>query len=81
MPAIRKTLLQTRLPKVSRKSGRETNRLYRQNYGLTHNGIWDWGQSRLGFYYEKTDNTRMNEGSPAAARGVLPTTRRSPLTA
>ncbi|EAY4009997.1 TonB-dependent siderophore receptor [Salmonella enterica] len=44
------------------QSGRETNRLYRQNYGLTHNGIWDWGQSRLGFYYEKTDNTRMNEG-------------------
>lgn len=62
------------------QSGRETNRLYRQNYGLTHNGIWDWGQSRTGFY-EKTDNTRMNEGSPAAARGVLPTTRRSPLTA
>ncbi len=25
------------------QSGRETNRLYRQNYGLTHNGIWDWG--------------------------------------
>lgn len=48
--------------KILAQSGRETNRLYRQNYGLTHNGIWDWGQSRLGFYYEKTDNTRMNEG-------------------
>ncbi|END0924325.1 TonB-dependent siderophore receptor, partial [Escherichia coli] len=44
------------------KSGKETNRLYRQNYGITHNGIWDWGQSRFGVYYEKTNNTRMNEG-------------------
>ncbi|MCS5874432.1 hypothetical protein LN650_30845 [Klebsiella pneumoniae subsp. pneumoniae] len=35
------------------KSGEETNRLYRQNYGITHNGIWDWGQSRFGVYYEK----------------------------
>ncbi len=27
------------------QSGRETNRLYRQNYGLTHNGIWGWGKA------------------------------------
>ncbi|ECH0077468.1 TonB-dependent siderophore receptor [Salmonella enterica subsp. enterica serovar Kentucky] len=53
------------------QSGRETNRLYRQNYGLTHNGIWDWGQSRLGFYYEKTDNTRMNEGLSGGGEGRI----------
>lgn len=39
--------------------GSETNRLYRQSYGITHNGIWDWGASRLNFNYEKTNNTRI----------------------
>ncbi len=46
MLAIRKTVLQTRLPKVWRKvRAGIINRLYRQNYGLTHNGIWDWGKA------------------------------------
>lgn len=53
------------------QSGQETNRLYRQNYGLTHNGIWDWGQSRLGFYYEKTSNTRMDEGLSGGGEGRI----------
>ncbi|KFD21733.1 TonB-dependent siderophore receptor [Yokenella regensburgei] len=53
------------------QSGQETNRLYRQNYGLTHNGIWDWGQSRLGFYYEKTNNTRMDEGLSGGGEGRI----------
>ncbi|EAS8986483.1 TonB-dependent siderophore receptor [Salmonella enterica] len=53
------------------QSGRETNRLYRQNYGITHHGIWDWGQSRLGFYYEKTNNTRMNEGLSGGGEGRI----------
>ncbi|EAM2857185.1 TonB-dependent siderophore receptor [Salmonella enterica] len=53
------------------RSGRETNRLYRQNYGLTHNSIWDWGQSRLGFYYEKTNNTRMDEGLSGGSEGRI----------
>ena len=26
--------------------GQETNRLYRQTWGLTYNGIWDWGSRR-----------------------------------
>lgn len=38
--------------------GHETNRLYRQTYALTHNGIWDWGQSKTALYYEATNNTR-----------------------
>lgn len=53
------------------QSRQETNRLYRQNYGLTHNGIWDWGQSRLGFYYEKTNNTRMKEGLSGGGEGRI----------
>ncbi len=43
---------------VSSLYGHETNRMYRQSYGITHNGIWDWGQSKFGVYYEKTNNTR-----------------------
>lgn len=38
---------------VSSLYGHETNRMYRQSYGITHNGIWDWGQSKFGVYYEK----------------------------
>lgn len=53
------------------KSGVETNRLYRQNYGITHNGIWNWGQSRLGFFYEKSNNTRMGEGLAGSGEGRI----------
>ncbi|WP_413728127.1 TonB-dependent siderophore receptor [Sodalis sp. RH19] len=51
--------------------GEETNRMYRQNYGVTHNGVWDWGQSRTGFYYEKTNNTRLMEGSTGRVEGMI----------
>ncbi|WP_447873749.1 TonB-dependent siderophore receptor [Serratia fonticola] len=51
--------------------GQETNRLYRQSYGITHNGIWDWGQSRLNFNYEKTNNTRLAEGTTGRIEGMI----------
>jgi len=51
--------------------GSETNRLYRQSYGLTHNGIWDWGQSKLTFNYEKTNNTRLKEGTTGSVEGMI----------
>jgi len=51
--------------------GHETNRMYRQTYGITHNGIWDWGQSRLGFSYEKTNNTRLKEGAGGKVEGMI----------
>lgn len=54
--------------------GDETNRLYRQSYGITHNGIWDWGQSRVGVYYEKTNNTRLQEGSTGRVEGMINST-------
>ncbi|CAI2788971.1 Enterobactin outer-membrane receptor [Serratia grimesii] len=56
---------------VSSLYGQETNRLYRQTYGITHNGIWDWGQSRVGVYYEKTNNTRLQEGSTGRVEGMI----------
>ncbi|WP_380183072.1 TonB-dependent siderophore receptor [Kalamiella sp. sgz302252] len=51
--------------------GHETNRMYRQNYGVTHNGVWDWGQSKVGFYYEKTNNTRLHEGTTGRNEGMI----------
>ena len=51
--------------------GDETNRMYRQSWGLTHNGIWDWGQSKLAFNYEKTNNTRLAEGSTGKVEGMI----------
>ncbi|EOU9608113.1 TonB-dependent siderophore receptor [Cronobacter dublinensis] len=51
--------------------GHETNRMYRQSYGITHNGIWDWGQSKTGFYYEKTNNTRLQEGMTGRVEGMI----------
>lgn len=56
---------------VSSLYGDETNRMYRQTWGLTHNGIWDWGQSKFGVYYEKTNNTRMQEGSTGKVEGMI----------
>ncbi|EGT4507546.1 TonB-dependent siderophore receptor [Cronobacter sakazakii] len=51
--------------------GHETNRMYRQSYGITHNGLWDWGQSKTGFYYEKTNNTRLQEGTTGRVEGMI----------
>lgn len=51
--------------------GSETNRLYRQTYGLTHNGFWEWGDSKLSFNYEKTNNTRLQEGSTGRVEGMI----------
>lgn len=51
--------------------GQETNRMYRQTWGLTYNGIWDWGQSKAGVYYEKTNNTRLQEGTTGRVEGMI----------
>ncbi|HAS1135166.1 TPA: TonB-dependent siderophore receptor [Enterobacter cloacae] len=66
---------QNNLPNATIKdlaqAGAETNRLYRQHYGITHNGIWGWGQSRLGLSYQKTNNTRMKEGLAGGGEGRI----------
>ena len=51
--------------------GSETNRIYRQAYSLIHNGIWDWGQSKLTLSYEDTHNTRLAEGSTGKVEGMI----------
>lgn len=51
--------------------GQETNRMYRQAYSLIHNGIWDWGQSKLTLSYEDTHNTRLDEGSTGKVEGMI----------
>ncbi|PWC21727.1 TonB-dependent siderophore receptor [Brenneria roseae subsp. roseae] len=49
--------------------GRETNRMYRQNFAITHRGYWDSGVSSTSYLqYERTHNTRIFEllaGGPA----------------
>ncbi|MHC2594924.1 ferric enterobactin receptor [Kluyvera sp. 1366] len=51
--------------------GDETNRMYRQSYGIAHNGIRDWGTSKLNFNYEKTNNTRLQEGTAGRTEGMI----------
>ncbi|MBN3189868.1 TonB-dependent siderophore receptor [Pectobacterium brasiliense] len=63
--------LGSNVPESLAQRGAETNRLYRQNYAITHNGIWDWGQSKLGFSYEQTNNTRMQEGFTGRTEGAI----------
>ncbi|MEQ9848075.1 TonB-dependent siderophore receptor [Pectobacterium brasiliense] len=63
--------LGSNVPESLAQSGAETNRLYRQNYAITHNGIWDWGQSKLGFSYDQTNNTRMQEGFTGRTEGAI----------
>ena len=62
------------VPLIQSLYGDVTNRLYRQSYGLVHNGIWDWGQSKLSFNYEKTNNTRLQEGTAGSGEGRINST-------
>jgi ferric enterobactin receptor len=48
--------------------GHETNILYRENFALTHRGEWDFGSSLAYLQYEKTRNSRINEGWRAAPK-------------
>jgi len=51
--------------------GHETNRSYRQSYSLTHRGEWDFGSSMAYLQYEKTRNTRINEGLAGGTEGIF----------
>jgi ferric enterobactin receptor len=53
--------------------GAETNRMYRQNYAVTHKGDWGFGTSRVGLQYEKTHNTRLKEGLAGSTEGQINT--------
>lgn len=54
--------------------GKETNRLYRENYSITHRGDWDFGSTMAYLQYEKTRNTRINEGLAGGTEGIFSNT-------
>ncbi|ROM28732.1 outer membrane receptor protein [Pseudomonas protegens] len=51
--------------------GHETNRSYRETYSVTHRGEWDFGSSMAYLQYEKTRNTRINEGLAGGTEGIF----------
>ncbi|MEQ6967995.1 TonB-dependent siderophore receptor [Pectobacterium polaris] len=52
--------------------GRETNTMYRENYAVTHRGLWDSGATTQSYIqYERTRNKRLQEGLAGAAEGNL----------
>nr|WP_308812168.1 TonB-dependent siderophore receptor [Pseudomonas japonica] len=64
-------------PKASSASpwvGRETNKLYRQNFAVTHNGDWDFGTSKFFLQYEHTRNRRLDEGLTGGVEGTIDST-------
>ncbi|MDF7676720.1 FepA family TonB-dependent siderophore receptor [Neisseriaceae bacterium ESL0693] len=50
--------------------GAETNRIYRQSYALTHDGAWDWGDSKLVAQYDHTNNNHVIEGLTGGPEGM-----------
>lgn len=57
---------------VKEKYGKETNRLYRQNYALTWNGGWDNGVTTTNWaQYERTRNSRIPEGLAGGTEGIF----------
>ncbi|MCS5960503.1 hypothetical protein LNP74_14835 [Klebsiella pneumoniae subsp. pneumoniae] len=52
--------------------GKETNRLYRQTYGVTWTGGWDNGVTSNSYaQYEHTRNSRMDEGLAGGTEGIF----------
>ncbi|MEW5559465.1 TonB-dependent siderophore receptor [Enterobacter asburiae] len=57
---------------VKENYGKETNRLYRQNYALTWNGGWDNGVTTSTWaQYEHTRNSRKGEGLAGGTEGIF----------
>nr|WP_236175874.1 TonB-dependent siderophore receptor [Pseudomonas pseudonitroreducens] len=54
--------------------GHETNRMFRENYSITHRGEWDFGSSMAYLQYEKTRNSRINEGLAGGTEGIFSNT-------
>ena len=50
--------------------GKETRRVYRQSFALTHEGIWDWGDSKLVAQYDKTTNSHCSEALSGGPEGL-----------
>lgn len=59
---------------VASNIGAETNRLYRQNYAVTHHGQWtDHTHSLSYLQLENTRNTRLTEGLAGGTEGLFDT--------
>lgn len=57
---------------VQEKYGKETNRLYRQNYSLTWKGAWNNGVTTSNWaQYEHTRNSRIPEGLAGGTEGIF----------
>ncbi|MFH7827069.1 TonB-dependent siderophore receptor [Kluyvera chengduensis] len=57
---------------VKKYYGKETNRMYRQNYALTWNGGWDNGVTTSNWaQYEHTRNSRLGEGLAGGLEGLF----------
>lgn len=57
---------------VDKYYGKETNRLYRQNFAVTWTGAWDNGISTKNFaQYENTRNSRLDEGLAGGTEGIF----------
>lgn len=59
---------------VKEMYGKETNRIYRQDYALTWTGVWDNGISTNTYaQYERTRNSRITEGLAGGTEGIFNT--------
>ncbi|KAB1014526.1 TonB-dependent siderophore receptor, partial [Cronobacter sakazakii] len=57
---------------VKKYYGKETNRLYRQNYAVTWTGGWDNGVTTNTYaQYEHTRNSRLGEGLTGGLEGLF----------
>ena len=54
--------------------GSETAKIYRQSYTLTHNGIWDWGETESYVSFDKTVNSHLPEGLLGSTEGAYNST-------
>jgi ferric enterobactin receptor len=51
--------------------GKETNTMYRNSFALTHEGNWDWGDSKSYIQYDETKNKRFDEGLSGSVSGLI----------
>jgi ferric enterobactin receptor len=56
---------------VKENYGKETNRLYRQNYSVTWNGGWDNGVTTSNWAQYDTPATRLGEGLAGGLEGMF----------
>ncbi|OOR99940.1 TonB-dependent siderophore receptor [Haemophilus paracuniculus] len=63
---------------TSALNGQETARLYRQSYAITHTGKYGWGDSKLGFSWDRTTNSRLKEALTGNIEGAYAPASRNP---